>query len=230
MKENVAQQLLDATDDLRGAQHLVAVEGMSSAKVCVLLNRLVAGMDHGEHYLEIGTWKGRTLLSAAHGNAGRWCFGCDKFRVWGRHTGWGHDARRALLANVARYRGGAATLRFYDMPSRRLFAERRVPRPVGVYFYDGGHGYHDTREGLRCAGPLLADRATVLVDDWNDPVVRRATFDGIADAGLDVLWHRHLPGDHDENTFWNGVGVFYVQSPHCLAAQRPAWKAGISAA
>jgi hypothetical protein len=230
MRDNIAEQVLDATTDLRDARHLVDVEGMSSPKVCVLLNQLVARMDPGEHYLEIGTWKGRTLLSAAHDNPGRICFACDKFRMWGRHTGWGHRARRTLLDNVERHRGRGAEIRFFDMPARRLFERRLVPRPIGVYFYDGGHSHDDTREGLRCVGPLLAERSVIVVDDWNDPGVRRGAFAGVADAGLDVLWHRHLHGDHDETGFWNGVGVFFVQSPHWAPARlRRAWKVELDA-
>ena len=43
MDPNIAERLLRETDDFRGAQHLVDVEGMSSPKVCTFLNRLVAG-------------------------------------------------------------------------------------------------------------------------------------------------------------------------------------------
>src|SRR5438094_10191599 len=73
MDTNVAERLLRETDDFRDAVHLVDVDGMSSAKVCAFLNRLVASMDPCENYLEIGTWKGRTLLSAATDNTDRVC-------------------------------------------------------------------------------------------------------------------------------------------------------------
>ena len=230
MLHNIAAQVLDETSDLRGACHLVDVEGMSSARVCVLLNQLVARMAPEEHYLEVGTWRGRTLLSAAHGNAGRICFACDKFRLWGRYTGWGHRARQALFDNIARHREGAATIRFFEMPAERMFARGLVPRPVGVYFYDGGHSEEETRQGVRAAGPLLSSRAVVVVDDWNDPAIRRGAFAGISDAGLDVLWHRHLPGDHDEHSFWNGLGIFFVQSPHYASTRlRKAWRVDLRA-
>jgi hypothetical protein len=86
-----------------------------------------------------------------------------------------------------------------------------IPCPVSVYFYDGGHSYAETRHGIMAAAPLLSRRATVLVDDWNDPEIRRATFDGLERAKLDMLWARHLPGNHDERGWWNGLGVFYVE-------------------
>jgi hypothetical protein len=211
MDTNIAERLLRETDDFRDARHLVDVEGMSSPKVCSFLNRLVATMDPHEHYLEVGTWKGRTLLSAAMGNTDRVCFACDKFRLWGRFTGFGHVAKRALLGNIARYRDQGAKIRLFDTTSRRLFAEHKVPAPVGVYFYDGGHSLEETREGIASAAPLLSRRAVVLVDDYNDEAVRRGAMRGFADADLKVLWSRFLPGTHDERDFWDGLGVFYVE-------------------
>ena len=84
MEMNLPKQLLDETNDFEGARHLVDVEGMSSTRICNFLNALVGRMDEGEHYLEVGTWQGRTLLSAAFRNRNRLCFACDKFRFFGR--------------------------------------------------------------------------------------------------------------------------------------------------
>jgi hypothetical protein len=219
MNHNLVEKFLEETDEFRDARHLVNVEGMSSPRVCNLLNRLVAGMDKGEHYLEIGTWKGRTLLSAAYGNRGRLCVGCDKFRFFGRYTGWGFRARRAFHANLRRYASESAEVRFFEMPSRTLFRRRLVPGPVGVYFYDGAHSYEDTRENVAAGAHFLSTRAVVLVDDWNVPHIRRGTLDGLAAAGLRILWSRDLEGDHSERGWWNGVGAFYVERPAAGAAR-----------
>ncbi len=213
MDENAAERLLRETDDFKGAQHLVDVEGMSTARHCVFLNRLVAAMDPKECYLEIGTWKGRTLISAAHGNRGRRCIGCDKFRFWGRWTGWGHVARRALYANLARYRSECADIRFHEMPSRKLFGRGLVPSPVGVYFYDGDHTHSGTLHGVVACSRLLAPKSFLLMDDWNDPVIRHATMAGIRQAGLQVLWERVLEGEiGNPDGFSNGLAVFWLVS------------------
>jgi hypothetical protein len=49
------------------------------------------------------------------------------------------------------------------------------------------------------------------VDDWNDPVIRRATFDALGRTDMKVMWSRYLQESHDEEGFWNGLGVFYLQ-------------------
>ena len=210
---NAAEELLHATGDFADAQPLVDVPGLSSPRVCRLLNRLVASMDPGEVYLEIGSWQGRTLLSAALDNDDRVCVACDRFRPFGRYTGFGYRARRALRRNLHRYAGRRAVVHFYDMTSDRFFRRARLPGPVGVYFYDGDHSYRGTRRSIAAGARLLSRYATVLVDDWNVERIRRGTFDGLEDAGATILWHRALPGDHTEASWWNGLGVFYVEVP-----------------
>ena len=209
MIRNSVDDLLRETNDFENARLLVDVPGMSSPRVCRLLNGLVARMDAGEHYLEIGSWHGRTLLSAAMHNPGRLCVACDKFRAYGRYTGFGFRARRALRRNVSRY-DDRATIHFYDMPSSRFFSRPRFDGTVGVFFYDGDHSYGGTRESIAAGARWLSERAALLVDDWNVPRIRRATFDALHDASVRILWHRALEGDHTEAAWWNGVGAFYV--------------------
>jgi len=224
MKKNIALAVLAEHQDFADAEPLVDVTGMSSPRVCALLNALVRRMDADECYLEVGTWQGLTLLSAALGNFGRTCIGCDKFRLWGRYTGWGLTARRALGRNIGRYSGRTADILFYAMSSQRLFAERRISSPVGVYFYDGDHSYQGTHDNLVAAAPFLSERSVVLVDDWNDPVIRAGAVDGLCDAGLRVLWKRELPGDHSRAAWWNGLAVFFVEKgPSAARLDRRPW-------
>jgi hypothetical protein len=211
METNIAHALLEEYRDFEGARLPVDVEGMSSPRVCSFLNQLVARMDPGEQYLEIGTWKGRTLLSAALGNSGRVCIGCDHFRFWGRFTGPGFLARRELYRNIERYRRQIGEVRFHEMRSQKLFAQGAIKGSVGVYFYDGDHTERGTYSSVVSVAPLLSRRAVLLMDDWNDPVIRDATLRGLEDAGLTALWGRDLPGTRSPDDWWNGLGVFYVE-------------------
>lgn len=211
MDTNIAQELLELHADFVGAKSLIDVQGMSSPRVVNFLNRLVARLAPDETYLEVGIWKGLTLISAAFENRDKLCVGCDHFRTWGRYTGWGVLARRALAENLERYRARSAEIRIFAMKSAELFRRRLLSAPVGVYFYDGDHSYEGTYQGMVAASPFLAERSVVLVDDWNDREIRRATFDGLEQASLRVLWRRALPGDHTTLGWWNGLGVFYVE-------------------
>jgi hypothetical protein len=212
MNKNIARTLLEEHDDFADAQHLVNVQGLSSPRVCNFLNQLVSKMPAEECYLEIGTWKGLTTCSAAHGNAGKVCVANDKFRFWGEWTGPGFLARRAFYRNVRRYREGSAEIQMHPMTSARFFAKRTPPKPVGVYFYDGDHSYEGTFDGIVKAAPWLSETSVVLVDDWIDPQIQSATKAGFSRSGLKVEWERVLGGDQHNNPdgWWNGLGVFVV--------------------
>lgn len=211
MLDNIAEQLLAANDDYQDARPLVDIEGLSSARVCRFLNDLVRGMDATESYLEVGTWKGKTLLSAAYENQGKVCIACDKFRVLGRFTGLGCLAKQALYRNIERYEAQSAEIIFHHTTSARLFRERRVTGPIGVYFYDGDHSFAGTYHGISAAIPCLSQRSVVLVDDWNDPVIRGASREALRSNQVSLLWERELSGDHTAAGWWNGLGVFFVE-------------------
>lgn len=219
MHENIAKRLLDQTHDFEDAVPVVAVQGMSSPKVCNLLNQLVAHMPAGERYLEVGTWQGLTLLSAAYRNVEKVCIACDKFRFWGRWTGPGWRARRSFYSNLRRYRDRCAYIDFHQTTCERLFAQEMVQAPVGVYFFDGDHSQAGTRFGIAAAGSVLSQRAVILVDDWNMPGVRAGTHQGLAAAGLRILWQRDLASDRG---WWQGLGVFFVEGGRGAAAILPA--------
>lgn len=209
---NRLDALLTTHNDYANASHVVDVEGMSTPRVCRLLNDMVGGMDEAHTYLEIGTWKGLTLCSAIHENKGKRAVACDKFRLWGKWTGWGFQARRALLNNVERYSPEGADVTFHHMDSRKLFAKNLVPKDVEVYFYDGDHTYEGTLHGVVDAAPLLCETSYLLMDDWNDDVIKRATFEGFKQAGLEVTWMRELEGQNrSQDGWWNGLGVFMLE-------------------
>jgi len=209
---NIAERAFVENHDFADACALVDVEGLSSPKVCNLLNQLVARMDPGEKYLEIGCYLGLTLLSAAHQNQGKTCIGCDKIRFWSSSTGWGFRVKRAILRNIERHRAGSAQVVFHHMRSQDLFRDGLVPAPIGVYFYDGDHSYAATRYHIVAARPVLSRRSVLVVDDWNDPEIQRGTRDGLREAGLRVLWQRDLAGQNGRSDqWWNGLSVRFIE-------------------
>ena len=211
---NRVERLLKEHNNYEHARALVEVEGLSTPRVCNLLNDLVASLKEDEVYLEIGTWKGLTVCSAIKDNPGKRVVACDKFRVWGKWTGWGFVAKRTLLANIRTYSQKGADVTFHHMTSRQLFERQLVPPNVKVYFYDGDHTYAGTKHGVVAAAPYLCEESWLLMDDWNDPEIQRATFDGFKEAGLEVQWKVELEGRNgDPNGWWNGLGVFKLKRP-----------------
>lgn len=209
---NLIEKLLKDNNDYENASHLVDVEGLSTARVCNLLNDLVANLKEGEYYLEIGTWKGLTLSSAIYKNKGKKAVACDKFRFWGKWTGWGFVAKRNLLNNIKKYGKDGAEVKFHHMTSQELFNKKLVPQNVKVYFYDGDHSYEGTKHGVVEAAPYLSEESYLLMDDWNDKDIQKATYEGFKEAGLEIVWERSLKGENgNPDGWWNGLGVFYLK-------------------
>jgi len=144
-------------------------EGMATENVGSLLNYAVSLLEPGECYLEVGTWKGRTLSYAMEGHADKEFYACDNFSQFTRPPRWywpfgerepKRSLQRVLLRASKNYR-----VTFLEGDFRVILP--RLNRQVGVYFYDGGHSFDDQFEGLELALPLMATESLIIVDDTN---------------------------------------------------------------
>lgn len=147
------------------------VTGFTSANELAVLNLAAAALPDDEAYLEVGTFKGRSLVGAVQGNEGKAFYAMENFLEFGMA---GQEARAELEDNLRRF-AGDADVRLLEGDAFTLMAEDGVvDRPVGVYFYDGEHTLLSHYLALAVVEPLLADEALVLVDDATWPVVQRA--------------------------------------------------------
>ena len=106
-----------------------------------LLNCAVASLDRGEVYVEVGCYKGASLVGAAACNPNARIFACDNFSQF---DGAADALRRNLDAHTA---PGQVT--FHDMDFRDFLAAAPWrPARIGAYFFDGGHSFRDQFDGL----------------------------------------------------------------------------------
>lgn len=158
----------------------------------------------GLTYLEVGTYAGATLCSAAYGNPVR-AIGMDNFsQAW--HEG--RDIRAEFMSNRERF---APSSNFFEGDCFNPAVLPALPR-INVFYFDGDH----TREAQGRALPhffdALADTFLFIVDDfcWED--VRTGTQDGFAtlNSRLSVARRWELVGDtRQDNAIWhNGMALF----------------------
>lgn len=157
----------------RGLADLVReVPGFTTPSELAVLRSAARHMPGDETYLEVGTFKGRSICAAMMDAPGGDFVAVENFQEFGMV---GEDARRELLDHV-RERGEGRRLRLVDGDCFDVLARPGlVEKPVGVYFYDGAHTGLAHWLALAVAEPLLADEALVLIDDASWPMVRRAT-------------------------------------------------------
>jgi predicted O-methyltransferase YrrM len=194
------------------------VTGMSSSKKLKLLNLAVSLLpkDGSEAYLEVGTYLGKSLISALRENSGRSAIACDDFSEFQSQ---GNGNINALKENLLRY-GMLERVKFYNEDFRALFSrwsDEELPR-IGVYLYDGAHDEQSQYDGIRMVEPLLANNALVIVDDWryapdSESYAEAGTKQAIAQSAhrWKILWELPARFNGDREMWWNGVAVLAFQ-------------------
>ena len=158
---------------------LDSVQGMTTPSTMHLLNLAVQQLATDECYLEVGTWRGATIIGALLGNDAYGVAIDDdsmnehdederaSWEVWLENcAAFGVDTR-------ARYINGSVPA-LYDRLHNEFVSG--MP-PVGVYLFDGDKSTEDAAyEGLAGVIPFLSDEALIFVDDANEITIRLAVY------------------------------------------------------
>ena len=180
------------------------VPGLTRENNLALLNLAASMLEPGETYVEVGSYRGTSLIGAMVGNDDADFVAIDNFSMSG-------SSRADLERNLEHFALELPTIiegnAFEVVPAGAL-----AGKSVGVYYYDDGHTYEKQLDGLRMIEPWLADRALLIVDDTDWPDVERATRDYLDQqpkARL-LVW---IPGkDNGYPAWWEGVKVFAWES------------------
>jgi predicted O-methyltransferase YrrM len=186
--------------DRRFAPILADVEGLARENNLALLNLAASLLGKGESYVEVGSYKGLSLIAAMLGNRGDFV-GIDDFSL-------GDGSRRRLEANLRRY--GLAGQTILEGDAFKLLRGRALgDRRVGVYYYDAAHDYKSHVRGLRLIEPYLAQGAVLIVDDTDWPQVARAMRDYLARQPRAQLLVTLDGKDRGQPWWWEGVQILH---------------------
>ncbi len=203
--------------DRRFAPILEDVGGLARENNLALLNLAASCLDGGESYVEVGSFKGLSLIAAMLGNTGDFV-GIDDFSLGG-------GSRRGLEANLRRHGlGGHAIL---EGDAFRLLRQGALgPRRVGVYYYDAAHDYRSQLRGLRLIEPYLVDDALLIVDDTDWEQVGRAIRDYLAGQPRAERLLTLEGKDRGQPWWWEGVEVLCWRPAAARVPPRPRGVAG----
>ena len=147
--------------------YLKQVRPMTGAGIVKILSKTCSFIDEDKCYLEVGTYRGSTLIAASLNNPNLICFGVDNFE--------GHNPpecchpfetiEEGLQDAIARLTNG--NVKYFKSDYRKFFRgiDSVDGKKVEVYLYDGSHTIEDQYWGLKLATQVLADEAIVFVDD-----------------------------------------------------------------
>jgi hypothetical protein len=192
---------------LRFDDVIEGVPNLAEENVLALLNLAASLLGPGESYVEVGTYYGASLIGAMRGNDGDFvaidAFSFAPTSVRGRDLP--AASRAGLEESLRRFGAQRATVLEGDA-FEVIEGGGLGGRRVGVYYYDGPHGYDRQVRGLRAIEPWLADGALLVVDDhdWED--VRRATADYLAGQPRATLLF-DIAGGGGLPHWWEGVAV-----------------------
>jgi predicted O-methyltransferase YrrM len=181
---------------------------MSSIRKLRLLEIAVDCLAPGEAYLEVGTYRGKTLIAALRRNRAP-AVACDNFSEFVTDS-----AFEILQRNLRKY-GVSNRVTFFNADFRVVLDGGKVRSPVGVYLYDGAHDEVSQFDGINFAEALLADVALVIVDDWrfcadSQSYARLGTERAIAASPHRWTQLYELPARYngDHALWWNGIAVY----------------------
>ena len=179
-------------------ENVLSIKSYTGLKIRHFLNNVCDPI--GTVFLEIGAWHGGTAAAAAFGNFGSFTT-VDRFSDFGGSARGTNKNFAAVGVNVRLIEADC-----WEIPVPHL------PQGVNVFFYDGAHDYDSHRRALPHFVEVMAPLFVFLVDDWEDPLVRHATFKSIKETSLTILAYLWLGSEakEDEGGWWNSLGIFIL--------------------
>ena len=186
--------------DPRFARILEEVEGLATPNTLALVHHAVSLLDPGECFVEVGTFRGASLIAALLGNENKEAVALDSFTM--------RDASpEGLEDNLARFglRGVPTVLvgDAFELVHGGALAGRRV----GVWYYDAAHDYESQVAGLRMVEPYVVPGALLIVDDTDWDRVSRAIDDYLAGQPRARRILRLEGNYHGCPQWWEGMQV-----------------------
>lgn len=186
------------------------VQGMCSIKKQMLLKIAASCVGADESYLEVGTYSGKSLISALQSGNSVTFYACDDFseQITTKNT------QEILMNNLLRY-GFINKVRFFNGDFRKFMNNDCITVPVAVYFYDGAHDLQSQYDGIKFVESLLAEKAIVIIDDWrfgpdSASYAKKGTEMAISESARfwELLYELPARFNGDLGMWWNGIAVY----------------------
>jgi hypothetical protein len=190
------------------------VRGMSTENIRFLLNEIIRRFAKKSVYLEVGIFRGCSLLSAALFNPSTRCIGIDNFSEFNYDSdGWrpsdNLNNEEKFKNNLAKF-PNAKNIEWYDGDYGeiiKILFNKEPNLKIKIYFYDGEHSYKNQLEGLKIILPHLSKRSIIVVDDLNWQQVEKANKDFIKENPDFKSVIKIKTKDNCSKDWWNGIEI-----------------------
>ena len=210
---------------------VVGLEGFSGDKLLGTLQRCARYQDERNNgaYLEVGVFRGLSLILVAKILRNSRAFGIDNFSQldpdYKNRKIVEREAQRQQLKNLH-----LINLDYED--ALENLQEHVGDQKIATYFVDGPHDYRSQLACLNLVKPFLADNAVIIVDDCNYEHVRLANRDFLfANPEYKLFFEAYTefhPGNlaatelqRVRDGWWNGVNIIVRDVNNELQKQFP---------
>jgi len=190
---------------------ILSMEGMSGIKTRHLYNNLCS-IDN-LNYLEIGTWKGSSFISACFQNNIN-SLVIDNWSEFG-------SVKEEFLNNYKKYCSDKS-LNLFEKDCFQITKDdiNTVFNSIDVYLYDGAHDYESQKKAITYYKNFFSEYVIIIIDDFradtpSNAQVSRGTYDGLNDSGLivheklEIISKQEVDGVRE---YWNGLGLFICEN------------------
>ena len=206
------------------------LDGFSGKKLFNTLVGLTQNLKGNNIYLEIGVFRGKTLLTNAVSNPHVRCVGIDNFSLFNESKTNKEIVEKKIkelnLKNVELLDMD------YEFALDNLNKFLKKDEKVGVFFIDGPHDYRSQLIPLLKIEKYLANKSIIIIDDANYAHVRQATKDFLTINNSFKLLCEAYTETHVANLeeikkqnvldgWWNGVNIIVKDEKNYLEKNLP---------
>jgi hypothetical protein len=187
---------------------ILNIEGMSGNKTRHLYNN-ICNLD-GATYVEVGTWKGSSFISAIYQNKNTYGICIDNWSQFG-------GPKKSFYNNIQKYLLNYS-IKIIDKDCWTINNDD-IKTSIDIYMYDGAHTYKDQKNAITYYHKFFSKYVIIMIDDWTcDWVdVKKGTLDGITKMNMIIHYSYEIPLVNTSkhhcggDTFWNGCGIFICE-------------------
>jgi hypothetical protein len=189
-------------------KELLDLEGMSSWSIRIMLNSLFSQLPHST-YLEIGSWKGSTFISALYKNQTVNATSIDFQQEYINNPAL-ISTPEVLKNNCARFLTNGEK---YELIVDDCFKYKPpTDKKYNVYLFDGPHTYLEQYNAIKHYYDNLDSVFVYICDDYNTPGVEKGTQDALRELDIEVITEHKMYGcqsfpGHTTTGWWNGYYI-----------------------
>lgn len=189
---------------------ILEMEGMSGKKTRHLYNNLCSLPNI--NYLEVGTWKGSSFISAAYENNMN-SIVIDNWSEFG-------SVKQEFLNNFEKY----CTDQKLNLIEKDCFDVTKseineIYDTIDIYLYDGAHDFESQKKAITYYKNLFSKYVVIIIDDFRSDTpsnseVSKGTYAGLEESGLiihekiEIISREEVNGSSE---YWNGFGLFICE-------------------